>query len=207
MNFPDTADRHLQDLTSRVDHRRCPDQYVGRLAEMQSLKALGSRQPASKRPRHQPCVLLILESPHIREYVGDPGPAKGSTGISIANRLQRAIGREFPEEFGLLLINAIQFQCSLGLPTIVKRDEVFIEMWKKGGRDDFIKRLRSLFLPGDVIVNACTRGSVHRPADQLRTHVQQAIEASLPGQKVLRRTHPSSWHSRANLKYEWPYPV
>jgi hypothetical protein len=207
MNFQDTASRHLNRLASKVDLRPCPDQYVGEVRAIESRRALAERGPAEQRPQSQPCVLLILESPHIREFIGDPAPAKGPTGFSIATRLRSVPGLESVDSFGLLLMNAIQYQCSLGLPTTVARDDVFLEMWRLGGSENFIKRLKELFQPGDIVVNSCTMGKARQPTDQLRIQVQRAIESALPGAPVLRRTHPAAWHSKAHLEYEWPNAV
>lgn len=206
MDFPSVARRHLDPLLSRVDLRPCPDQYVGEVATMLSIKKFPVRQPASQRPQNKCCVLLILESPHTSEFKGDPAPAKGSTGISIATRLTsvRGLGLDSVGSFGLLLLNAVQYQCSLGLPTSVARDNVFLEMWRMGGRNDFTARLKELFLPGDIVVNSCTKGNARKSTDQLRVHVQRAIESAELGALALRRTHPSSWRSKLNRDYEWP---
>jgi hypothetical protein len=141
----------------------------------------------------------------VKEFPQDkgPAPANGSTGLNIRNHLSKMRGLENAAGFGLLLINAIQHQCSLGLPTNVARDRLFLEVWRSGGRDSFTTDLYKLFRPGDIVVNACTKGGGRKPADQLRVLVQDAIRSVLPDETVLRRTHPSSWHFPVKFAHEW----
>ena len=57
------------------------------------------------------------------------------------------------------LINAIQYQCSLGVATKHYRDEVFTKLWENQGiRDDFKERVQE-FSP-NVIINSCTQGDL-----------------------------------------------
>lgn len=207
MDFRTIAERKTYGPLPKLDLRPCPDQYVGKIAVIQSNKKITDRQPAEQRPQGEPCVLLVLESPHIREFRHQPAPAMGSTGTSIATRLSNIRGLDDASGFGLVLLNAIQHQCSLGLPTTVARGHVFLEMWQSGGSESFTKRLDTLFRPGDIVVNACTKGGKRKPAEQLRVLVQSAIESTLRGKGavILRRTHPSSWHSSVNHGHEWPY--
>jgi hypothetical protein len=108
--------------------------------------------------------------------------------------------------FGLLLVNAVQFQCSLGRATSEVRDAVFFETWTTGGESEFKSRLRTVYRVDDCIANCCTRGNSRNAADHLRTKVHHALVAGLPfGTVVLRRNHPSCWHFQANRSREWPY--
>ena len=68
-------------------------------------------------------ILVILESPHIYEYqkvddgVPCPAPARDVTGTggAIKRYMPIMFDRNF-DEYYIALINAVQFQCSLGLP-------------------------------------------------------------------------------------------
>ena len=68
---------------------------------------------------------MVLESPHVDEFIGNIGPAKGFTGDMIRNFLHEVINLQDVDGFGLVLINAIQHQCSLGTSTSAHRDKIF----------------------------------------------------------------------------------
>lgn len=208
IDFAAIAKRHLQRHRSALEERRCPDQFVGVISEIERSGDFTCRASASERPPNLPCVLLILESPHTSEFDASPGPAKGSTGRNIVRYLRQVPGLQDKGDLGLLLVNAVQFQCSLGRPTSEVRDAVFYETWASGGRADFESRLGTLYRDGDCVANCCTRGNSRNAADHLRTQVHRALTARLPvGTGLLRRNHPSFWHSPANRSREWPYAV
>lgn len=92
-----------------------------------------------------PCVLLVMESPHIDEHSPKlfytPWPANGPTGKRIRQRIAAA-DLPITADTGLVLMNAIPFQCSLGISPIGKdRDTVFRPAWERGGRGFFPSRL------------------------------------------------------------------
>lgn len=208
IHFPAIALRHLQRNQPSMEEQCCPDQFVGVISEIERRGDFTCRVPTSERPAKLPCVLLILESPHTSEFDSSPGPAKGSTGRNIVRYLRQVPGLRDKGDFGLLLVNAVQFQCSLGRPTSEVRDVVFFDTWTSGGRADFETRFRRLYRRGDCVVNCCTRGCSRNAADHLRTLVHRALTALLPaGTAVLRRNHPSFWHSPANRSRDWPYAV
>jgi len=208
LNFPVIAHRYLLPSTASYEARACPDQYVGLKSEIETGGHFGHRVPASERPHRLACVLLVLESPHTSEFGTEPGPAKGRTGANIVRFLREVPGLHDTERFGLVLVNAIQFQCSLGRPTSEVRDTVFRKAWDNGGRTDFESRLRALYRVGDYVVNCCTRGQSEKIHLPLRALVQRAMASVLPENTVvLRRNHPSSWHFRANRTREWQYAV
>jgi hypothetical protein len=183
-----------------IETRLCPDQYVGVISQFSSSNVdFPERVSVENRPPNLRCVVMILESPHIEEFSNSPGPAKGQTGKLIRKHFLRVKGLSEYESYGLILMNAVQNQCSLGSPTDCYRDNVFFNAWQNGAKDYFIRRLNALFRTGDVAVNCCTKGK--KKKNELRRLVQQAI----PDDKneVLRRTHPSSWYSEQNRNSEW----
>lgn len=191
------------DLTARFDSVKtniCPDQYVGVIG---SLRSNGFDWKATAdRPRNIHCVIMILESPHIHEFEEDVGPAKGCTGRLLCKHILEVNGLCRYKEYGLLLMNAVQYQCSLGYPTKCFRDKIFQTLWDP---DEFKGRLTALFREGDVVLNCCTKGY---GSSFLRDRVQMAVEDWRRGTTdieipVLRRTHPSSWHSKKNRRAEW----
>jgi hypothetical protein len=208
IDFAAIAKRHLQRHRSAFEERCCPDQFVGVISEIEGSGDFTCRTLASERPLSLSCVLLVLESPHTSEFDTSPGPAKGSTGRNIVRYLRQVPGLQDKGEFGLLLVNAVQFQCSLGGPTSKVRDAVFFDTWTSGGRTDFESRFRALYRDGDCVVNSCTRGNSRDTTAHLRTEVQRALVDLLPaGTAVLRRNHPSFWHFPANRSREWTYAV
>lgn len=179
----------LRCTNSSADWSRdiCPDQYVGSLGQLGGNRDFQCRLPVDSRP-NSACFVLILESPHIHEFRGLPGPAKGRTGIMIRSHLMEVVGAERARrDVGILLVNAIQFQCSLGVPTSKYRDAVFTECWKAFGQNDFEYRVARLWRRGDCVINACTKGGC-----DLRLMVERALERAI-GRSNLRRAHPSTW--------------
>lgn len=184
----------------------CPDRYAGLIANLKgkadwSDAARGN--PAMRPP--SPCVLLVMESPHIDEYSPKffytPWPANGPTGKRIRQRIAAA-DLPITTDTGLVLMNAIPFQCSLGISPIGKdRDAVFRLAWEHGGRAFFQSRLMHWYRGGDLVVNACTVGKDGgRP---LRDEVEDAIADVVPHALRFRRYHPFSWFNSARASSTW----
>lgn len=115
-------------------------------------------------------IAIILESPHKEEYNNEnfkPAPALGTTGTNLSNYFQEIINSvENLEdgEYRIILMNAIQYQCSLGLPTNKYRDKMFLKLWLEEEFEiDFISRLEK-YNP-DVILNFCTKGNHKEDSD------------------------------------------
>lgn len=191
------------------DVRRCLDQYVGRISTHVNGWDQVDRVPVNERPKNQRCVLLVLESPHKDEYNQfSPKPANGSSGRNIAKYFLHVKGFSGFAEYGLILINAVQYQCSRGDDTKIERDKCFRHIWNNGGRTDFMERLKAVRINRDVIVNACTKGTQIKPLnEQLRCLVHSAVlEAVGPNDvNVFRRNHPARWYRQQNREYEWEY--
>lgn len=182
-----------------VNEVECPDQYVGLVAGLRG-KAEFIRLPMSARPRNQACVILVLESPHKDEYDGERpvGPANGSTGRNIRSHVH---GIPEAKDKGLILLNAVPFQCSLGKTSRVYRDAIFPEMWRRDGQIDFESRLKRLVVKRDVVLNCCTEVLDPASGRLFRELVDASILGLKLGCKVIRRSHPSSW--RVRLGNEW----
>lgn len=180
---------------------RCPDQYVGCLGDLSKHVGFteGSRRETDFREQGRRCIILVLESPHKDEFQDGQaiGPAVGSTGRNIAEHLW-----DMPEfkplaaETGVILMNAIQYQCSLGEPTWKCRDDVFRKLWSDRGYSvDFKTRLRKIIRAGDVVANCCTKGKKRK---YLREMVHESIVEVLDERKnvpLYGRAHPCSWWS------------
>jgi hypothetical protein len=202
---------------------RCPDQYVGDVVWRGSDRGFGFRggPPADfafrerlgwrllgRIPRR---LILVLESPHNEEFRLDPeskvlsaiGPACGQTGTNICRHLDGATrGIASPrlrvdEEYALILMEAVSYQCSLGATSLVDkaskevRDQVFRSAWDAGAREDFVERLRALWNSDTLVLNCCTIGG--DPDQSLRVIVERALEdEAFAADQRARRYHPAS---------------
>lgn len=152
-----------------------------------------------------PCIVLVLESPHIDEYglkqPYTPWPANGATGRHIRKRAGLLVPPGWnSNETQLHLINAIPYQCSLGQATRLYRSKVFREAWDSGARAYFQGRLKQIYHQGVLVVNACTVG---KPGPSLRALVEVAIEEVLPHALRSRREHPFRWMSDEAVRRTW----
>ncbi len=109
-------------------------------------------------------IVIVLESPHTKEYADTEfiNPALGDTGKNLHNYFKNvfnsdAIAIDKQYNYRIILMNSIQFQCSLGLPTKYFRDHVWLNLWiNEGFKEDFVERLKDC--QPDIIFNFCTRG-------------------------------------------------
>lgn len=184
--------------------RLCPDQYVGRLSQVINRSDFPYRLAVKERP-DSPCLIMVMESPHIDEFVGDPGPAKGATGEYLRLYLADAIDCTRLQDIGLILVNPIQNQCSLGDKPTTYRDKIFRASWAGGGHENFTQRLLTTYKAGDTLMNCCTWGSNSASGEPLRHLVETAIRAALPEVDSIKRTHPSSWKHPENRGKPWYY--
>jgi len=149
----------------------CPDQIVCELKTDRDKEISGcdfkswQRKEVSDKTEKKR-IVLILESPHTKEFKTPIGPAKGKTGKNIGAKLGEVF-KEFKKNplisdttYDLILMNAIQFQCSMGLPPRFYRTIGFIGIWFDFGMKNFEKRLHDLNLNNnDIVINCCTIGN------------------------------------------------
>ena len=196
-DFLHSADTALGLFRRLLETGRCPDQFVGHIHELSGRETFPVRKPIAARPK-EPCVILVLESPHRDEYVSKPGgpeapcPANGQTGRNICSHLGRLQAPQYLHS-GLILMNAVQFQCSLGAAPEIFRDSVFRGVWSSSGRADFMQRLRDHYVDGDLILNCCTKGKADSDGLFLRDLVDEAIREAIPAAEVKCLPHPASW--------------
>lgn len=215
LNFGEMSRRALRKAEPGEVHEiRCPDVYVGRLCDLPPLLRtdhLGRWQFSdSADARHtRPdcrCVVMVLESPHVDEFdpthCYTPWPANGLTGAAIQrNALQMSEVLKVPRDTGLVLFNAIPYQCSqvrIGKKSEWKerRDLIFSHCWAQDATKALFRaRLRHWVKPGDVVVNACTAGLQSKP--KLRDLVEAEM-TGLFGAAVIRfrMHHPAGWRSK-----------
>ena len=107
-------------------------------------------------------IVIVLESPHICEYDDDfVSPALGVTGNNLGKWFSDILTTVPLEgKYRIILMNSIQYQCSLGRNTKQYRDAMWLKLWfKERLKENFKKRLHS-YSP-DIIFNLCTCGG-HR---------------------------------------------
>lgn len=179
---------------------RCPDQFVGAVSkfgrELNTSELFCRRVPADSRSdSSRVAVIVILESPHIREFKKDGtaiGPLNNlNTQRSFRNMLTKACPavHELPDgELPVILVNAIQFQCSLAAKPKLFRTNVFLRLWAANAAVDLQTRLKRLVKHDDLLINACTKGD-SKPA--LCELVSETISTEWPNFKSA--PHPAWW--------------
>lgn len=206
VNFPRIASEVIASSSRLIEVRSCPDQYMGSLSQILGSQTFPERVLATMRP-NSPCIIMVLESPHVDEFIGDLGPAKGFTGEMIRMHLRTALPIENLSAYGLIVMNAIQYQCSLGVNTDLYRDRVFRSAWETGGRESLGDRVEQLYRYGDIIMNCCTKGKDYQVETPLRMLVERELRRVLPGVRSIRRLHPSAWRKPLLIPVEWDTEV
>lgn len=128
-----------------------------------------------------PTILVILESPHIDEYETNGMPKLPLMNdynfrnyfFSKLDEMKVVLDKSIYQVF---FMNAIQLQCSLGMPTAYYRDYVFLYYWEKLYKN-FENRLTSFISEHNVacIVNACTIGE-HKNCPSLYNYKTQQYD-------------------------------
>lgn len=155
-----------------LDKGICPDNFIGTIENMKPKLnfSISTRKEFTKRNSIDDIInngykniVMILESPHINEYKyaneNFIAPAIGKTGELLKKWFYKCIKKHLSpnKKYNVILMNAIQYQCSLGEDTIIYRDKLWCNLWfNYNKKDDFIKRLKH-YNP-DIIINACTIG-------------------------------------------------
>ncbi len=215
----DNGDEFLKIARERLplfsEGRLCPDQFVGEILINNGLTANPEsnelktdflvRQPIPEYLRPStPSILLVLESPHTTEYAGcHPRPAAGNgyseTGRAIREIFCEAIHLHKSQPNGrypLFIINAIQFQCSLG--NIKKhRDAIFRKCWTEFAQENFRSRFLSIYKHGDITINACTAGKKPK-VDEVKIRELIKIEIEKITSTSFEVQHPASWRRIRN---------
>ncbi|MDN5343487.1 MAG: hypothetical protein PWP28_2367 [Oceanotoga sp.] len=123
-------------------------------------------------------IIIILESPHVEEFnsqkLNFPAPAMGKTGENLQKYFIESMKKYLENKnYNIILMNSIQYQCSLGYDTNIYRDRLWLELWEYEDYDcDFINRL-NIYEP-DIIVNLCTKGS-HKKDPYMKEGAKSSI--------------------------------
>lgn len=212
-------------------NNECPDIYAGEVDNGKVIKKWFSKENREiqiqqgnstqcydfsklKPDTNKESIVIILESPHHDEYElnsswNQPNPALGTTGTNLEKYIDcliDAVSQLDPKimkgKYQIVLMNSIQYQCSLGRINGRLNDEIrnliFTSIWSKQEiKDDFSERLKS-YKPS-IIFNCCTSGN-----KGLRQLIQQEIEKNFKNSNttLFEGTHPSSWYYENNITVE-----
>ena len=162
-----------------------------------------------------PVIALVIESPHKNEFFDKktqrttPFPAMGTTGENIEKHILGNLAKYCTVEdngsdkaeiylrprlaegkYRLYLVNAVQYQCSLGKldkksNAPARKNHIVNEFFKEYGKNCFVKRLKKLH--PKIIINCCTIGDGYRNRDM----VQEVINEKFACCQRMTGYHPA----------------
>lgn len=232
----------VSQFAEKISERKCDDQSVCDITINSGNVTIPPKNNWTRKmaiPNDKQKIVIIMESPHSEEFKGTtPAPANGKTGDNIGMHFPKVV-KEINSnpsnhiddgKYELILMNAIQNQCSMGISTKYFRDISFIGLWFKGGEADFKKRFKALKLgKNDVVINSCTLGDTstfkklygesfsqenirkfldnssiqYKVKDGLRKLVDNAIQQIKPKSSpfsLFKTNHPSNWDNKVVLR-------
>ena len=143
-------------------------------------------------------IIIVLESPHKEEFNKSNSiiaPALGQTGRNLQNKFKEIFKEDLAIQkeqiYRILLMNAIQYQCSNGESLEKYRnrtDKVWKWFWNNGGKDSFSDRISS-YNPS-IVINACT-GNIGKQ-ESIKYILQECINNNCYNSKLYKAPHPSS---------------
>ena len=206
----------IEEILAQIPDAHCDDQYTGCVSKILSespdadfpvRKKLGNGEISPE--KFSRGVVIVLESPNKAEFlkVGNKyesrGPARCCTGCRFREHWlsisAEKLGADW-NDYGIFLINAVQYQCSLAsagrlVPDGVK-GEVFCQcMAQEAFQDSLRLRIEGVkeLCSEIILVNACTRdckGDGYKAVSK--------ILLSNKGLRVFGTTHPSGWQCPRN---------
>lgn len=152
-------------------------------------------------------IVIVLESPHKEEFMDATviiAPALGRTGYNLQKNFEKIFteGLEInpDEEYSVILMNAIQYQCSNAESLKEYRDRtdrIWEYFWSKEGEDSFLRRIKSY--KALIIINACT-GDFKR-SGSIKHILQDCISKNCIDSILYSSPHPSSaWFKHGYVK-------
>lgn len=164
-------------------------------------------------------IVLILESPHIKEFDEFYGnhPALGTTGNNIKDLLPDLLNRYIPttvdnngnslydsksdildDDYEIVLVNPVQFQCSQGLTNSDFKYKVLNKCLGKNRKTDvFVSDflLRISYLNPDIIINCST--------NEVKKIIWSLIDdVKLTSTLFLEAKHPSVWNKKESITHK-----
>ena len=142
-------------------------------------------------------IVILLESPHKDEFTKKfNAPALGKTGEKLDYYLSCLLKKFKYVNKGdkVFLVNAIQYQCSLGYPTSCVKKRVFNYLFEKDEvKKDLIERIKRI--DPDIICISTT--------SFCREKVQKLIVESFTDKVIISSdSHPSMWTTKTKIKEE-----
>lgn len=227
-----------QQILNEFNKRKCPDIVVGESGvfwfdrkERKKHKDKLEVELSNKKSKEKR-IVIVLESPHKDEFMNAKNrsdffdenicsnPALGRSGTNLQKYFNDEIVRKKLQVHGkyrVILMNSIQYQCSLGQSEGGYRDYIWLKYWyQEKGKECFIERLRD-YKP-DIIVNLCTKGNckknniikwvgrdtyeklkLNKCELSLREIVSAQIEEKLKGKIIYEGNHPCSWKTQNDI--------
>ncbi|NLZ37257.1 MAG: hypothetical protein GX897_07255 [Clostridiales bacterium] len=191
----------------------CPDQLVGKMVDGDFIEVCRQNidyQTMSGKNyvnnKLSSPIAIVLESPHRDEFDanGYPiGPAMGSTGTLFFKNFVKAINKSNninlkSGTYDIVLINSIQYQCSLGEnldkndDNQKQRDINWILCFIHEDSCDIERRLKAL--SPFATINLCTKGK-GSGLSNLRQLLERKIGSMI---NYTSGNHPSSWRNQRN---------
>lgn len=146
-------------------------------------------------------ISFVIESPHIHEFRIDIAlypegrynarPLNNpSTKKYLKKMVEGPLEKYFDERikegeiYLFLIVNSIQYQCSLGEKTDNYRDLLFVANWIDECKQDFINRVKKY--EADLFINSCTKGSINKKflAENFNLNISSDKESPLSGREV-----------------------
>ena len=138
-----------------------------------------------------PVLVILLESPHKDEFENTPYmPAKGNTGKNLLKYFAARCPSLPASMYKVLLVNVIQYQCSLGVPTKNNRTDIFLSMWEKTPIKNSLTRRLKKCSPA-VIINCCTKGGDSNLRVMIQNEINEIQYENIP--LFYHASHPSFW--------------
>lgn len=210
VDFGNVIDKYKESPRGKkfVGNIKCEDAIWGALSKGKVLfngreKIDGMSFPQCELARNS-IIIVVAESPHTAEY----SCIKGQNVLFRSplhkndNRIKRYFERNFNDwfdkklDYDIILVNAIQYQCSFGLPlwghkkNQLQKNDVFKYTWENEPcREDLLERINNIIADKDnaIIINACTA--------ELKRYCNSTLFVSEKNQTfcVYDETHPSRW--------------
>ena len=181
--------------------QRCDDRVSLKICELALCEDIDLISKGEERKDSAPLIILILESPDVKEYKRVnkkekvPKPARGRTGKEIMKRIVGLLNTVSTfHEWRIALINPIQYSCSFGgLLSSRRKNDVFATLFTGDIVECFKRRLNAICCNRDyVILNCCT------------TEGRDEINKILDSKDIsfLSMSHPSSWRYLKDKKLQ-----
>ena len=222
------------DEISRYSFPHCPDQLVASLEKdpLGKIQWVGKKSLKTKVSASSKCelferrdinkkfypendiLLLLIESPHKHEFNGEVanGPAFGAAGTRINNYLAGILEKGEIEldksRYDLLLVNIIQYACSLGQDLKLIKNKMLKDSWnsdKNDFKNDFKNRLTKILQTAKanqknvLIINCCT-STIAGIKSSVTEIIKETIKETNYVNEIYSCHHPSSWNKNTCIE-------